>query len=266
MTDVAPARRMQLEATVAAQSEMVPEEERLAAVHRYDVLDTPPDGAFDRVTALAVRLLDVPISIVSIVDRDRIWFKSHHGMDATETSRDPGLCASAIMQDAPWVISDAAKDPRTLANPLVAGSLGLRFYVGIPLTVQGAFNLGTLCVIDREPREISSEDLACLQDLAAIVVDELELRLAARRVVTLEAERRKRAEEETASFRRMSESLAAGFDSNREVGKAVGLLMAQHKIDDSDAFQILRRASNDMNMKLNQIAQELVEHHNHRDR
>jgi hypothetical protein len=81
---------------------------RLAAVRRYEVLDTPEDGAFDRITALAARHFGVPIAIVSIVDHDRIWFKSHHGVEVREVGRDPGLCASAIMHDGPWVVEDAA--------------------------------------------------------------------------------------------------------------------------------------------------------------
>jgi sigma-B regulation protein RsbU (phosphoserine phosphatase) len=170
------------------------EAERLAAVRRYDVLDTPPDGAFDRVTALAARHFGVPISIVSIVDSDRIWFKSRHGVDVEEIGRDPGLCASAILHERPWIVEDAAADPRTLANPLVAGEFGLRFYAGAPLKTQDGFNLGTLCVIDREPRELSPDDARTLEDLAAIVVDELELRLSARTAVAREHELRDAAE------------------------------------------------------------------------
>ena len=163
---------------------------RLAAVGRYAVLDTPPDGAFDRITALAARFFEVPISIVSIVDEHRIWFKSHHGIDAEEIGRDPGLCASAICQYEPWLVTDAAVDVRTLTNPLVAGELGLRFYLGVPLTTSDGHNLGTLNVIDVEPREVSADEIATLRDLAAVVMDELELRLATRR--TFE-ERRRRA-------------------------------------------------------------------------
>lgn len=177
--------------------DMVPAQEaaRLAAVHRYDVLDSPPDGAFERITALAARLLDVPISIVSIVDTDRIWFKSHHGVEVDQIDREPGLCASAILQDGPWLVPDARTDPRTLANPLVAGEFGLGFYAGVPLTTQDGYNLGTLCVIDRQSRTVSDEDVHNLEDLAALVMDELELRLAARRTVSLEAELRHRAED-----------------------------------------------------------------------
>ncbi len=175
---------------------LIPTDEaaRLAAVRRYDVLDTPPDGAFERITALAARHFGVPISIVSIVDSDRIWFKAHHGVDVPEIGRDPGLCASAILGHHPWVVENAAADPRTLANPLVAGELGLRFYAGAPLTTHDGYNLGTLCVIDREPREFSAEDEATLADMAAVVMDELELRLASRRAVDHELALRRRAE------------------------------------------------------------------------
>ncbi|MGI8942864.1 MAG: GAF domain-containing protein, partial [Qipengyuania sp.] len=122
------------------------EDQRMAAVRRYDILDSPPDGAFDRITALAARRLNVPIAIISIVDEDRIWFKSHHGLPVEQIDREPGLCASAIMKDAPYLIEDARKDPRSLANPLVAGEFGLRFYAAVPLTTGDGHNLGTLCV------------------------------------------------------------------------------------------------------------------------
>ncbi|MGH3478110.1 MAG: GAF domain-containing protein, partial [Nocardioidaceae bacterium] len=157
---------------------------RLAAVYRYDILDTPADGAFDQLAALAAELIDVPIAIVSIVDEDRIWFKAHHGLDVSEIPRDPGLCASAILNDDTWVVENATTDPRTLANPLVAGEFGLRFYVGHPLITHDGHNLGTLCVIDHEPREVTEHQTRILRGLAQLVVEQLELRLNARRAVT----------------------------------------------------------------------------------
>ena len=160
------------------------EERRLEAVRRYDILDTRPDGSFDRVTAMAARLLRVPIAIVSIVDHDRIWFKSHHGIDVQQIGRDPGLCASCILQEGPLIISDAKKDPVALANPLVAGEFGLQFYLGIPLRTRDGYNLGTLCVIDFAPRTATEQDILVLGDLAAVVIDELELRLSARNAIS----------------------------------------------------------------------------------
>jgi two-component sensor histidine kinase len=159
----------------------VTEQQRLAAVRRYEILDTPPDGAFDRITALAARLLAVPVAIVSVVDHDRIWFKSRHGLDIEEVNRDLGLCASCIMQEGPWIVSDARKDPRSLANPLVAGEFGAQFYLGLSLRTHDEFNLGTLCVIDFKPRAATEADIATLTDLRALVMDELELRLSARK-------------------------------------------------------------------------------------
>lgn len=159
------------------------EPQRIAAVRRYDILDTPPDGAFDRITALAARRFDVPISIVSIVDEDRIWFKSHHGLPISQIGREPGLCAPTILGDAAHVVTDASLDARTLANPLVAGDFGLGFYAGVPLKTSDGFNLGTLCVIDFEARPVDQRQLDDLTDLAAIVMDQLELRLSARRAI-----------------------------------------------------------------------------------
>ena len=159
------------------------EADRLRAVRRYDILDTPPDGAFDRITSLAARVFDVPIAIVSIVDHDRIWFKSHHGIDVTQIDREPGLCASAILQDGPWVVADAPRDPRALTNSLVAGEFGLKFYAGVPLRTTDGYNLGTLCILDFEPRELSAQETATLEDLAGMVLSELEVRLASRRAV-----------------------------------------------------------------------------------
>lgn len=155
---------------------------RLAAVKRYQILDSPPDGAFDRITYLAAHIFSVPIATITIVDRDRIWFKSKFGIDALEIGRDPGLCASAVLGDQAFVVNDAATDPRTLDNPLVRGELGLRFYAGVPLTTADGYNLGTINIIDTEPRELTSNELAMLEQLAAIVIDELELRLAAVRL------------------------------------------------------------------------------------
>jgi signal transduction histidine kinase len=159
------------------------ESERLAALNRYQILDTPPDGAFDRIASIAAAIFDVPIALVSLVDRDRIWFKAGHGLGIPQVDRDPGLCASVILKDDAYVVNDARFDPRTLGNPLVAGELGLRFYAAAPLHTQDGHNLGTLCVMDFQPRQITQGQIRILEDLAATVVNEMELRLAAREVV-----------------------------------------------------------------------------------
>ena len=167
------------------------ESARVAALRRYDILDTPPDGSFDHIAAIAAKLFDVPIAIVSLVDHDRIWFKARHGIDVEQIEREPGLCASAILQAEPYVLTDASCDPRSLTNPLVAGEFGLRFYVAAPLRTSDGHNLGTLCVIDHSPRTVTDAQITQLEALAAIVVDQMELRLAARNAVA-DLERRGR--------------------------------------------------------------------------
>ena len=156
------------------------ESNRLNALHRYEILDTPADGNFDRITSLAAKVFNVPIAIVSLVDEDRIWFKSHHGLDIDEIDKSPGLCASAILSDEIYLIEDARQDPRSLANPLVTGEFGLQFYAAAPLKTHDGYNLGTLCIIDQRQRYINSEQQILLRQMAEIVMSEMELRLAAR--------------------------------------------------------------------------------------
>lgn len=158
----------------------VNEKERLAALRRYEILDTPPDGTFDHLTRLAAYVFNVPIAIISLVDHDRIWFKSHFGVEVNQVDRAPGLCASAILSDGLYIVDNAPEDPRTFTNPLIAAALGLRFYAAAPLHTKGGYNLGTFCVIDKKPRYFTEEQRAALPALAKIVIDELELRLSSR--------------------------------------------------------------------------------------
>lgn len=159
------------------------ETQRIEALKKFDILDTPSDGSFDRITKLASTIFKVPIAIISLVDTDRIWFKSHHGLSVNQINRDPGLCASAILSSDPYVVENAIEDPRTLANPLVAGDFGLRFYAAAPLQTDENYNLGTLCIIDRTPRSFSEEEKKILKQLSDIVMDEMEMRLALRNTV-----------------------------------------------------------------------------------
>ncbi|QFG23326.1 PP2C family protein-serine/threonine phosphatase [Actinomadura sp. WMMB 499] len=175
-----------------------PEDEiaRLRAVRRYEILDSPREVAFDRVAALAARLIGAPIATVTFVDQDRVWFKAAHGVDGLEqVGREPGLCASAVLQDAPYVVHDAAADARTEHNPLVHGGLGLGFYAAAPITTPDGLRLGTLNVMDRRPRFLSTGDVQTLRDLAGVVMDELEFRLAGLRAVRMERMQRAAAED-----------------------------------------------------------------------
>ncbi len=153
---------------------------RINALQHYEILNTPPDGNFDRLTSLASRIFKMPIAIISLVDTDRIWFKSHYGIDLGEIDRAPGLCASAIMADDVYLVEDARNDPRTMANPLVAGQFGLQFYAAAPLKTKDGHKLGTFCLIDRKQRYLTTDQQLMLEDLAAIVMAEIEVRLAAR--------------------------------------------------------------------------------------
>lgn len=152
------------------------ESDRLAALGRYDILDTPREEAFDRVTRLAQRIFHVPISAVSLVDGHRQWFKAQCGLDADETPRGPAFCAVTAARRTPLIVVDASQDPAFAANPFVTGEPHIRFYAGAPLITSDGHAIGAFCVIDREPREFDAGDLAILRDLAAVVMDELELR------------------------------------------------------------------------------------------
>jgi sigma-B regulation protein RsbU (phosphoserine phosphatase) len=186
----------------------VVERARMTAVARYDILDTPRDGAFDRIAALAARLLHVPFAAVTIVDTDRIWFKAAHGLDGvTQTGRDPGLCASAILHDTPHLVTDALTDPRTSDNSFVHGELGVRCYAGAPITTSDGHRLGTVNVLDTSLREFSDEDVAILQDLAAVVMDQLELRLSSLATLRKERQLREQAERDSATIDEFAETL-----------------------------------------------------------
>lgn len=159
------------------------EAERLQALKDYEILDTPAEEAFDRITRIASRVLQTPISVISLVDANRQWFKSRQGLDATETPREIAFCTHAILQEEVMVVTDATQDPRFKDNPLVTGDPKIRFYAGAPLRTRQGHGIGTLCAIDRRPREITAEQSELLQDLAQLVIDEMELRLQGQRML-----------------------------------------------------------------------------------
>jgi two-component sensor histidine kinase len=155
---------------------------RLAAVMRYEILDTPPEAAWDRITALAADLFNVPISIIGFADRDRIWFKSHHGLDATDIGRGaPGRIADMLTSIGLRLPADAKADFRSMIIPHGGGKAGSRFCIAVPLRTSDGYELGTLSVVDRRPIPVDARRTRRLETLAAIVIDQLEVRLASRR-------------------------------------------------------------------------------------
>lgn len=168
------------------------EELRLDVLRRYEILDSAPEEAFERITALTKRLFDVPVVLISLVDVDRQWFKSCIGLETRSTSRDVSFCAHAILADDVMVVPDARRDARFSDNPDVVGEPHIRFYAGAPLQTQHGVSLGTLCIIDHVPRAgLSPEETETLRDLARIAVDAMELRLVLRKAVEREQELRR---------------------------------------------------------------------------
>jgi GAF domain-containing protein len=149
---------------------------RLEALNSYHILDTAAEESYDAITFLAARLCDVPIALISLVDADRQWFKSRVGLAASETSRDVSFCAHAILGDQTLVVRDAREDERFRNNPLVCSEPNIVFYLGVPLRTPGGAMIGTLCVIDQRPRELSDLQIRSLETLARQVVLQLELK------------------------------------------------------------------------------------------
>lgn len=149
------------------------DEARLQALRALLILDTPPEQRFDRLVRFAADEFDVPIALITLVDRDRQWFKARVGLDVCETSREISFCGHAITQDAVFEVLDAAQDPRFADNPMVVGAPHIRFYVGAPLALPGGARVGTLCLIDMRPRSFDAMDRAILGTLRDLAVAEL---------------------------------------------------------------------------------------------
>ena len=152
---------------------------RLAALRRYEVLDTPREDALDRITSLVRMILGVPISAISLIDEDRQWFKSIHGLETMQTTREESFCTHTIRTHDPMVVPAADQDDRFSGNVLVTGEPFIQSYAGAPLKTPDGYNIGALCAIDTTPRQFSGEQVSALRELAALVVEHLELRRAA---------------------------------------------------------------------------------------
>jgi GAF domain-containing protein len=217
----------------------VNEVERLAALRGLDILDTPPEPAYDELSALAAHVCQTPVAQISLVDEHRQWFKSGIGWSATETSRDVAFCAHAILQPDLLIVPDASADERFATNPLVTAPPYVRFYAGAPLVTAEGHALGTLCVLDHKPRQLTTEQAQALRALGHQVVAQLQLRQQLLEQLRINAERLRvedalrAAEEEAAERARMA-----------EMGRDVGIALSQgntlHDILQSCAAALVR--------------------------
>ena len=149
------------------------EQQRLAHLQNLKILDTPREEVYDRITRMLCRVLDVPTAAISLIGENRQWFKSIRGLDITETPRSISFCAHTILEERTLIIPDTHADPRFADNPLVTHPPHIRFYIGHPLKMVDNIHVGTLCVYDTKPRELSSDDIQFLQDLSVTVTNEL---------------------------------------------------------------------------------------------
>ncbi|HSC79648.1 MAG TPA: GAF domain-containing protein, partial [Chitinolyticbacter sp.] len=175
---------MSSEPSCPAHPEPENEAQRLEALHAYDILDTGPEPDFDALTRLAVHALATPVAVIALLDSDRLWFKSTQGLDVSQLDRQTAFCAHAVMKPREsLVVPDLRADPRFAGNPLVTGSLQLRFYAGAPIVDPAGHALGTIAVMDTQPREFSGAQCDALMDLSAMVMTALQGR---RRALDLE--------------------------------------------------------------------------------
>ena len=189
------------------------EEARLEALQSLEILDTPAEEAFDRITRMAAELFETPIALISLVDASRQWFKSKVGVDPPETPRDVAFCHYTIRGDNVMVVPDATQDSRFIDNPLVRGDPDIRFYAGAPLRLASGFKIGSMCIIDIKPRVLTSAEERRLETLAQIVVDEMELRVKSQQLQSALAQTASAAQAKSDFLANMSHELRSPLTS-----------------------------------------------------
>ncbi len=224
------------------------EAERLNALRRYQILDTPPEPAFDRIAEMAAGFFHVPMAGISLVDEDRVWFKSRVGIDVHQAARDAGLCATAMLSQGVFHLSDAANDERAADRSLVA-ELGVRFYAAAPLRTHEGLDLGTVWVLDQKPRDLASGEAEMLRTLAALAMNQMELRLYAEKVERLERAERAIGEQLREANQRLaqSEERFRDFFEEAPIAYVVG--------SDAGIIQVNRTAARLLGVKPEEIAE-----------
>ena len=223
------------------------EAERLNALRRYQILDTPPEPAFDRIAEMAANFFQVPMAGVSLVDEDRVWFKSRVGIDAHQTARDAGLCSTAMLSQGVFHLRDASNDERATAHPLVH-DFGIRFYAGAPLRTEQGLNLGTVWVIGHKPRELAPSEEEMLRMLAALAMNQMELRLYAEKVARLEQAERTAGEQ----LREANERLAQSEEQFRDLFEEAPIAYVHQSVD-TRIFRANRTAMQILGVKPDEI-------------
>jgi K+-sensing histidine kinase KdpD len=225
------------------------EPERLRELLRLEIMDTEDEQAFDDLTELASSICGTPISLISLVDDHRQWFKSKVGLDASETEKDIAFCSHAILQDQIFEVTDALQDERFADNPLVIGAPDIRFYAGAPLVTEQGLPIGTLCVIDQTPKELTQSQRKALRTLANQVISQLEMRLNNKRLKRINREREQ-------LFAMISHDLRSPF--NGILGFARMLNRKAASLD-PERLQQLGQSIQDSSLQVYQLLEEILQ-------
>lgn len=225
------------------------ETQRIEELLRYEVLDTEDEKALDELTQLASVICGTSISLISLVDKDRQWFKSRVGLDAAETTRDMAFCSHAILQDQIFEVPDTLKDQRFVDNPLVTGSPDIRFYAGAPLVSTSGMPIGTLCVIDTEPKKLNEKQQLALNTLAKQVISQLELRLHNRQLLRMQKDQQQ-------IFAMMSHDLRSPFNGILGLSQ---LIQAEAQTLKPEALSAMADGILESSLKVYQLLDEILQ-------
>lgn len=249
--------------------DIIPEndEQRLEALRRYNLLDTPPEEAFANLANLIANYFDVPIALISLVDRSRVQFKGNVGMAGVKNvSRGTSLCSLAVLSDKPTIIEKPLEDPCLLANPMVHGTFGLRFYAGAPIITPDGFNIGTVCIVDKKERKFSEKEKDQLVRFSKVVMQQIEQRLAALQLVNyhqMEAaeleqrvqERTRELEEANLQLKKTNADLEQiTYVSHHDLQEPIRKILLFSDMIGSDSGNLLTNTSNIQLTKINDAA------------